>query len=107
MLSLRSLLVALVALHPLFILAQSSSYPTLVYPIEDQLPPLAHVGSPFNFTLLQGTFTSDVGSNLSYSVSGLPRWAVFNEDSLLFAGTPTSYDEGRSRVKVTALDGDL
>jgi len=78
-----------------------------VYPIEDQFPPLAHVGSPFNFTLLQGTFASDLGNTLSYSVSGLPKWAVFNEESLLFAGVPSSFDEGRSRVKVVATDGDL
>jgi len=105
------LLALLLAFTPLSILAQSptsSSYPTLVYPIEEQFPPLAHVGSPFNFTLLQGTFAaSDASNTLNYSVSGLPEWAVFNEESMLFAGVPTSFDEGRSRVKVVASDGDL
>lgn len=97
-------LLALVLLSPLAILAQSSN-PTLVYPIDQQLPPVAHVGSAFNFSLIQGTFASTSSNPLTYSVTDLPKWAVFNNESLLFAGVPSGFDEGRSRVKVTASDG--
>ena len=91
-------------LLPLLALAQSAN-PTLVYEIESQLPPVGHVGQPFNFTLLQGTFLSTSSNPLTYSVTDLPKWVVFNAESLLFAGVPSQYDEGRSRVKVTASDG--
>jgi axial budding pattern protein 2 len=97
---LSSVLPILLAFLPTIAFAR----PTLQYEIADQRPPLAHVSSAFNFSLFPDTFTSSLP--LDYTVSDLPTWVSFNPESLTFAGTAASTDEGRSTVQVTASDSE-
>lgn len=76
--------------------------PTLQYPLMDQLPPVARIGSPFVFDLLPSTFTSS--NTITYSTSSLPTWLSWSSSSLAFTGTPTVADEGNMTITLEAKD---
>ncbi|XAO26140.1 hypothetical protein I312_104974 [Cryptococcus bacillisporus CA1280] len=84
------------------LLSTTWAAPGLVYPLQDQLPPVARVGSVFIFDLLPGTFNST--SSISYTTSTLPSWLSWDAPTLSFYGTPTSSDQGQEDITVTATD---
>lgn len=92
------ILIALVALHLI------SAAPTLVHPLQDQLPPVARVGRLFVFDLLPSTFSSS--NSISLSASALPSWLRFDAGARTFSGTPTAADLGQRDITVTATDSD-
>ena len=80
--------------------------PTVAMPIADQA---ATEGSPFSFTVPNGTFADlDASDTLTLTAaqgddSALPAWLSF--DGTAFTGTPADADVGTLTVKVTASDG--
>jgi hypothetical protein len=50
--------------------------------------------------------TDTSGKSLQYSISGRPLWAIFNSNTGMLSGTPTSADVGVNvGVQITATDG--
>ncbi len=89
------------------VLASSSeSSVSVVYPLDSQLPPIAHIGSLYSWKPAQTTFQSQTNDNKSlvYSASPLPTWLTFDPATLTFSGTPAQQDEGTPRIKVQATD---
>lgn len=85
-------------------LSSLSSYaaPTLVYSLMAQEPPVARVGSLFEFNLFPSTFNST--AEISYTPSGMPEWMSWNSASLAFTGTPSAKDQGETVVMLEARD---
>ncbi|KAH8081326.1 hypothetical protein BXZ70DRAFT_1012416 [Cristinia sonorae] len=77
---------------------------SLVYPLEDQLPPIARVGDPFSWTISRNTFVSASNHTLQYSSGSLPHWLAFDDADLVFHGTPTRDDKGSQAIQLTAKD---
>ncbi|KAI5481050.1 hypothetical protein MNV49_006236 [Pseudohyphozyma bogoriensis] len=78
------------------------SPPNLVYPLQDQRPPVARVNQTWSWTLLPGTFNSSSGTTLSLSSRSLPSWASFDAATYTFSGMPGTGDEGARYVTVQA-----
>ncbi|EEA27699.1 polarity establishment/cellular polarization [Talaromyces marneffei ATCC 18224] len=77
--------------------------PTPNYPINSQLPPVARVSLPFNFTFSSGTFTNG-GTGLQYSLSNAPSWLKVDSTSQTLYGTPGPGDAGAPQFHLVATD---
>ena len=72
----------------------------------------ATLGSRFEFTLPEGSFTDpDIGDTLRYTVTldsgaALPSWLVFDANTRSFSGTPGASDLGVITLRVTATDSE-
>jgi axial budding pattern protein 2 len=86
----------------LALVATTYAAPTLNYPLQAQLPPVARVGQAFSFDFLPSTFTSS--SNITYTVSSLPSWLSWSDGVETFYGTPSASDIGQTDISVTAVD---
>lgn len=73
------------------------------YPVNAQLPPVARVSQPFDFTFSQGTF-GGVNSNTEYSLSNAPSWLHVDSKSRTLSGTPKEEDEGNPKFDLVASD---
>ncbi|KAK7416471.1 polarity establishment/cellular polarization [Neonectria punicea] len=61
--------------------------PTVNFPLNSQLPPVARLDEPFSYTFSPYTFKSD--SKISYSLGDGPKWlSIDSKDGRLY-GTPT------------------
>ncbi|PLB44025.1 putative transmembrane glyco protein [Aspergillus steynii IBT 23096] len=74
------------------------------YPVNAQLPPVARVLQPFNFTFSRGTF-GGVNSNTEYSLSNAPSWLHVDSKNRILSGTPKEEDEGNPKFDLVASDG--
>ncbi|KAI9709164.1 MAG: hypothetical protein M1812_007749 [Candelaria pacifica] len=77
--------------------------PTITFPINSQVPPVARVSEPFNFQFSPSTFTSSA-SSLSYSLTNAPSWLRLDSGSRVFSGTPKAQDVGPVTVNLTGTD---
>ena len=82
------------------VLAAAAASVTVSYPLDDQLPPIARVNTPFSWTFSQNTFSSD--SDLTYSASALPAWLSFDPSTRTLSGTPGPGDEGSPMITIKA-----
>lgn len=73
---------------------------SVLYPLDDQLPPIARINAPYSWSFLPNTFLSD--DPLSYSASVLPDWLSFDPATRSFSGTPSANDGGTPKITVTA-----
>jgi axial budding pattern protein 2 len=71
----------------LIIVRFTSSQPTINYPINSQLPPVARVNEPFSYVFSRYTFRSDF--NITYSLGDAPEWLSINSKDHRLYGTPT------------------
>lgn len=78
----------------------SAQAPTLNFPLQAQLPPVARVNQYFEWSLLSNTFTSD--AVVTYAALDMPSWLAFDANTLTFHGLPTSGDTGNNFVIVQA-----
>jgi axial budding pattern protein 2 len=85
------------------LLAAASSV-SVSNPPDSQLPPIAHINSPYSWALAPGTFQSMKNASLIYSATSLPEWLSFDPVTRTFSGTPKPDDEGTHRIKVSATD---
>lgn len=77
---------------------------SIFYPLDDQLPLIARVKQPYNWTVANNTFVSDRNNSLAYTTSELPTWLAFDARTRSFHGTPTADDEGSYTLRLTAND---
>ncbi|KAF5962256.1 Bud10-like protein, partial [Fusarium bulbicola] len=64
------------------------SQPTINYPINSQLPPVARVDEPFSYVFSRYTFRSD--SKISYSLGDAPKWISIDSKDRRLYGIPTN-----------------
>ncbi|KAF7538999.1 hypothetical protein G7Z17_g12524 [Cylindrodendrum hubeiense] len=99
------LVILFTALH-LFHLVRCE--PTVNFPLNSQLPPVARLDEPFSYTFSPYTFKSD--STISYSLGDAPKWLSINSKDGRLYGTPTastipSGDVVGQTVEIIADDG--
>ncbi|KAL1942924.1 hypothetical protein VTO73DRAFT_4595 [Trametes versicolor] len=99
MLPIRCLPVLLAAL-----LAHASPSVLVSYRLDDQLPPIARIHTPFTWTIPNSTFLSPSNATLTYAASSLPAWLSFDPGTHTLNGTPGPDDEGSPRITVIAKD---
>lgn len=83
------------------------AYATALYvgwPMNEQLPNVALVGSAYMFTLAEETYGSSVDGAVTYTATGLPSWLQFNEETRTFSGTPSSNDVGSFQITLMGVD---
>jgi axial budding pattern protein 2 len=73
--------------------------------ISDQLPLIARVNTPYEWTISQDTFSTADPKRITYSTVNLPPWLSFNPASLTLSGQPSDKDIGDATIKVSAADG--
>lgn len=77
--------------------------PTISFPLNSQVPPVARVSQPFEFRFSPGTFAQTSGT-VNYSISGNPPWLSLDSPNRRLYGTPTTSDVGTSHFAITAQD---
>ncbi|KAI5467159.1 hypothetical protein BGZ63DRAFT_19175 [Mariannaea sp. PMI_226] len=83
--------------------------PTINFPLNSQLPPVARVDKAFSYTLAPSTFITNSDSDISYSLGEAPKWVSIDKNGRLY-GTPTgkgipSGDVVGQTVEIVAKDG--
>lgn len=69
--------------------ALAQTAPTLSFPINSQVPPVARIGELLSFTFSSSTFTTSTSSILSYTLENdPPSWLFLDSDSRRIYGTP-------------------
>ncbi|CAK7273669.1 polarity establishment/cellular polarization [Sporothrix epigloea] len=73
-----------------------SGSPTLSFPINAQVPPVARIASGFSFVFAENTFTSaqtaTVANAINYSLVDAPSWLYINSSERWLHGTPQDND---------------
>ena len=77
--------------------------PDIALPINSQVPPVARIGKPFNFTFSASTFTSNTAV-LDYAVTDTPAWLHFDASSRTLSGTPGLDAAGSPNFDLVATD---
>ncbi|ROV88941.1 hypothetical protein VPNG_10201 [Cytospora leucostoma] len=72
--------------------------PTVSFPINSQVPPVARIAKPFSFTFSASTFTSSSSSALSYQLQDPPSWLSLDSDHRTLYGTPQDDDVATGEV---------
>ena len=78
--------------------------------LANALPDLtAEVGTPFTYTIPEGTFTDPEGDTLAYTMgladgAPLPGWLIFERDTRTLSGTPPKDTPDSLLLEVTATD---
>lgn len=85
------------------LVAFSGAIPSVSYPFNNQLPPIAAWGTAYTYTFSADTFKSSDGSSIFYSSLDLPSWLSLNGRTL--SGTPSG-NSGEQQVKFTLTASD-
>ncbi|ROT41749.1 hypothetical protein SODALDRAFT_357832 [Sodiomyces alkalinus F11] len=81
---------SLLILTTLSLVSLASSRPSVYFPFNSQLPPVARTAKVFSYTLSPQTFFSE--SNITYSLNDGPRWLSIDEQTGHLYGTPEEED---------------
>lgn len=84
------------------LVAIASATPSITFPLNSQVPPVARVDKPFAFTLSPSTFTSD--TSITYSLKSGPVWLSLDEGTRTLSGTPLRDAEDVVAVEIEATD---
>ncbi|KAK3989256.1 hypothetical protein QBC44DRAFT_87356 [Cladorrhinum sp. PSN332] len=79
------------------LVALSTALPSVTFPINSQVPPVARIGEPFSFVFSPSTFSSD--SPLSYTLDKPPQWLSIESNGRRLFGTPKAEDVGPGEVE--------
>jgi hypothetical protein len=87
--------------------ATTNAIPTITYPINSQVPPVARLSEPFSYTFSISTFFSYLP--ITYTLSNAPSWLSLDSGTRTLSGTPTQTDVGDNiitafEVVLTASD---
>ena len=74
----------------------ADAIPTIAFPLNSQVPPVARVGEPFTYTFSNSTFSSSLP--LSYILSNGPSWLSLDSSTRTLSGTPSTNDVGTNTV---------
>ena len=77
--------------------------PSLDFPVNAQVPPVARISQPYIFEFSASTFTSAEGP-ISYALSGQPAWLQLVSETRTFSGTPAADDVGPVTFDLVASD---
>ena len=92
------------AIQTLLLLAGSvNAVPTIAFPINSQVPPVARVSELYQFTFSSSTFTSSL-QEVQYSLSSPPDWLELNSSTRTFYGMPGVKDVGSVNFGLVASD---
>ncbi|KAK4151412.1 hypothetical protein C8A00DRAFT_17171 [Chaetomidium leptoderma] len=86
----------------LLVAGLSTASPTVSFPINSQVPPVARLGQPFSFVFSPSTFSSS--SPITYSLSNPPKWLSIDSDARRLFGTPESDDIAPGHVEGVPLN---
>ncbi|KAK4169193.1 hypothetical protein QBC43DRAFT_199982 [Cladorrhinum sp. PSN259] len=75
----------------------SAAVPSVTFPINSQVPPVARIGEPFSFAFSPSTFSSD--SAINYTLDNPPRWLSLDSNGRRLFGTPKAEDVGSGEVE--------
>jgi axial budding pattern protein 2 len=95
--ALQNLLYTFIALGRL-----TEAIPTIAFPINSQVPPIARVAEPFSYTFSSSTFYSTLP--LNYQLSAAPGWLSLNSNTRTLSGTPSSNDVGQENVTGVTIE---
>lgn len=84
-------------------LSVTGAIPTLRFPVNAQVPPVARVSQAFQFTFAKSTFTSTAGP-MTYTLSGQPEWLQIDSGRRALSGTPTQDNLGPLDFQLIASD---
>lgn len=76
----------------------------LGWPLNEQLPNVARVNEPYQFTIADLTYRSNAGGTVAYSVENTPSWLHFDLSSRTFSGTPSLLDTGSFQITLNGVD---
>ena len=82
----------------------ASATPSINLPINAQVPPVARVDQPFQFTFSSSTFTTSAAAAITYTLSNAPSWLALDGLNRTFSGTPQLDDAGSLVVNLNAAD---
>jgi axial budding pattern protein 2 len=77
--------------------------PSLDFPVNAQVPPVARTSQPYIFVFSVSTFTSTDGP-ISYSLSGQPSWLQLISGTRTFSGMPGPEHAGSAAFDLVASD---
>jgi len=84
-------------------LSTVTAAPSIVFPVNSQVPPVARASKAFQFTFAQSTFSSGA-ANINYALSGAPGWLQLDSESRSMHGTPGPQDAGPVVFNLVASD---
>ncbi|KAK3941247.1 axial budding pattern protein 2 [Diplogelasinospora grovesii] len=71
----------------------SKAAPSVSFPVNSQVPPVARIGHFYSFVFSSSTFSSP-SSNITYSLARPPRWLSIDGGARRLFGTPSEADIG-------------
>ncbi|KAI9886862.1 MAG: hypothetical protein M1823_001298 [Watsoniomyces obsoletus] len=77
--------------------------PSISFPLNSQVPPVARVGETFQFTFARTSFTTSA-SAINYSISNASSWLQLDGSARSLFGTPKAGDVGPDEFVLTATD---
>lgn len=81
----------------------ATAVPTITFPINSQVPPVARASLPFSFTFSHSTFTSTLP--LTYTLTSAPAWLSLDGASRTLKGTPPASEANTAPIiQITAAD---
>ena len=83
--------------------ATVNAEPSIAFPINSQVPPVARVSESYHFTFSTSTFASSL-SSMQYSLTNSPDWLQLDSSSRTFSGTPQTSDAGSVDFFLVAAD---
>ncbi|KAK4230260.1 hypothetical protein QBC38DRAFT_49939 [Podospora fimiseda] len=75
----------------------ATALPSVTFPINSQVPPVARIGESFSFLFSPSTFSSD--SPLTYTLDKSPQWLSIDSNGRRLFGTPKAEDVGPGEVE--------
>ena len=81
----------------------TTAAPSIVFPLNSQVPPVAQASQPFQFVFSESSFSS-ASSSISYSLNNAPQWLQLDSASRTLSGIPAIQDAGPLVVNLTATD---
>lgn len=77
--------------------------PSIVFPINSQVPPVARISKTFSFVFSESTFASS-RPKMDYSLSNAPTWLQLDSSTRTLYGTPGPEDVGSPSITLIAMD---
>ena len=87
----------------LMFISAATAAPSVVFPINSQVPPVARTLSMFNYVFSENTFSSSL-PGIRYELSNAPSWLQLDGSSRALFGQPEPKDVGPASFSVVAID---
>ncbi|KAE9377975.1 hypothetical protein N431DRAFT_399232 [Stipitochalara longipes BDJ] len=69
-----------------------AAIPTITFPLNSQIPPVARISELFSYTFSASTFSSTLP--ITYTLSNGPSWLFLDSSTRTLSGTPSNEDAG-------------